>query len=208
MEATGGGEARCASSRRPGSDAMSAAGTSSGLDARSRHLDRLDRALAADSARRRRVEVAAEPLRVEPRRVDVDGVGGEIVGMRAATGSSPSVRQKPSASSSSCPGVRIVTATGSPPIRISSGSSTATTSVSRRPSGSRTASTSRVEYEGRAAHAVSVLAGRARLSPRVPAAQLAIAQTANTVSDQLPGCPDDLACRRTVDVVVVRDTTA
>ena len=46
---------------------------------------------------------------------------------------SPSEMAKPSASSSSCPGVRIVTATGSPPIRISSGSSTATTSPASPP---------------------------------------------------------------------------
>src|SRR6185437_11274654 len=46
-----------------------------------------------------------------------------------------------SASSSSWPGVRIVTATGSPPIRISSGSSTATPSRSRTPPGRRTTST-------------------------------------------------------------------
>src|SRR5688572_20963600 len=60
----------------------------------------------------------------------------------------PSERRNPSASSSSCPGVRIVTATGSPPIRISSGSSTATTSVSVRPAGKRNASTTSVEYGG------------------------------------------------------------
>ena len=57
-------------------------------------------------------------------------------GNRAATGLSPSDSANPSASSSSWPGVRIVTATGSPPIRISSGSSTATTS-SASPPGSR-----------------------------------------------------------------------
>ena len=52
---------------------------------------------------------------------------------RASSGVRPSVRQKPRASSSSCPGVRIVTATGSPPIRISSGSSTARTSSPSSP---------------------------------------------------------------------------
>ena len=69
-------------------------------------------------------------------------------GSRADAGRSPSERQKPSASSSSCPGVRIVTATGRPPIRISSGSSTATRSLSVRPSGSRTTSTAAAEYGG------------------------------------------------------------
>src|SRR5207253_7913418 len=63
-------------------------------------------------------------------------------------GLSPSERQKPSASSSSWPGVRIVTATGRPPIRISSGSSTATASRSLRPSGSRTTPTVEEEYGG------------------------------------------------------------
>ena len=63
-------------------------------------------------------------------------------------GSRPSERQKPSASSSSCPGVRIVTATGRPPMRISSGSSTATWSRSLRPAGRRTTSTAAAEYGG------------------------------------------------------------
>src|SRR5437763_3566138 len=56
--------------------------------------------------------------------------------------------QKPSASSSSFPGVRIVTATGVPPMRISSGSSTATRSCSRPPPGRRRTSTAAAEYGG------------------------------------------------------------
>ena len=72
----------------------------------------------------------AKTLRVEARRLDLDRVRREIVGdPRAPAGSSPSDTQNPSASSSSWPGVRIVTATGSPPMRISSGSSTATRSA-------------------------------------------------------------------------------
>ena len=66
-------------------------------------------------------------------------------GTRAETGSSPSVRQNPRASSSSWPGVRIVTATGSPPIRISSGSSTARVSSPSTRAGSRKARTPAVE---------------------------------------------------------------
>ena len=66
-------------------------------------------------------------------------------GSRASRGCSPSERQKPSASSSSCPGVRIVTATGRPAIRISSGSSTATRSGSVVPAGSRRTSTAAAE---------------------------------------------------------------
>ena len=56
---------------------------------------------------------------------------------RAATGCSPSVTQKPSASSSSWPGVRIVTASARPFTLISSGSSAASRSVSTAPPGSR-----------------------------------------------------------------------
>src|SRR5581483_5565686 len=66
----------------------------------------------------------------------------------ARSGRSPSEMQKPSASSSSWPGVRIVTATGLPSMRISSGSSAATRSRSRAPSGRRTTSTSTAEYGG------------------------------------------------------------
>jgi len=50
--------------------------------------------------------------------------------------------------SSSCPGVRIVTATAAPLTRISSGSSTATESRSRRSPGSRRTSTRAAEYGG------------------------------------------------------------
>src|SRR3954447_10739954 len=60
----------------------------------------------------------------------------------------PSDTQNPSASSSSWPGVRIVTATGAPPMRISSGSSTATASRSVAPAGRRTTSTDALEYGG------------------------------------------------------------
>src|SRR6187551_1608743 len=59
----------------------------------------------------------------------------------------PSVTQNPSASSSSWPGVRIVTATGSPPIRISRGSSTATTSPAFPP-GTRVTVTRAIDCGG------------------------------------------------------------
>src|SRR5205085_11355840 len=75
---------------------------------------------------------------------------------------SPSERQKPSASSSSCPGVRIVTATGRPPMRISSGSSTATWSRSLRPPGKRTTSTAAAEYGGAPSMSVTLRFGLAR----------------------------------------------
>src|SRR5204863_444395 len=52
------------------------------------------------------------------------------------------------ASSSSCPGVRIVTATAAPLTRISSGSSTATESRSCRAAGNRRTSTRVAEYGG------------------------------------------------------------
>src|SRR3954470_5835107 len=68
--------------------------------------------------------------------------------MRAPAGCKPSEMQKPIASSSSCPGVRIVTAIGRPPMRSSSGSSTATRSRSLVPPGMRTTSTAAAEYGG------------------------------------------------------------
>src|SRR5205807_6386334 len=64
--------------------------------------------------------------------------------------------QKPSASSSSFPGVRIVTATGSPLTRISSGSSTATRSRSDAPAGSRRTSSPAVAYGGASGMAKSL----------------------------------------------------
>ena len=74
-------------------------------------------------------------------------------------------------------------------MRISSGSSIATTSRSRVPAGSLSASTSRVEYAGAWIGSpdtrVSVLVGRARTAlPSSRERQLATAQMANTVSDQ------------------------
>ena len=104
------------------------------LDARRLDRDGLERALAAHAARRRRVEAAPQALGVEVRRLELDRVRCEVVGRTRAARARPSESAKPSASSSSWPGVRIVTATGTPPMRISSGSSTATTS-SAAPSG-------------------------------------------------------------------------
>ena len=62
---------------------------------------------------------------------DLDHVRGEVLRERDLGRAStiPSPKRKPAASSKSFPGVRIVTATGSPLRRISSGSSTATRSV-------------------------------------------------------------------------------
>ena len=50
------------------------------LDARRLDRDRLERALAADAARRRRVEAALQRCRGRAGRVDLDRVRGEIVG--------------------------------------------------------------------------------------------------------------------------------
>ena len=83
------------------------------LDAGRLDGDRLERALAADPARRRRVEAALQPLRVEPGRVHLDRVRGEVVrergrprarGPRRGRSRAPAPRR--------APGVRIVTATG------------------------------------------------------------------------------------------------
>ena len=49
------------------------------LHPRSVDTNRLDRPLPADAARGRRVEVPPQALRVEPGRLDVDRVGGEVV---------------------------------------------------------------------------------------------------------------------------------
>ena len=123
--------AGCASRSRSGSPARSAAGSRQlALDPGRLDRDRLERALAADTARRRRVEAArrAAPDRSRARPARPCSPRGRRAGGRRA-GRSPSESAKPIASSSSWPGVRIVTATGVPPIRISSGSSTATTSL-------------------------------------------------------------------------------
>src|SRR6185312_7935909 len=66
----------------------------------------------------------------------------------AETAGIPSERRNPTASSSSSPGVRMVTAMGRPATRISSGSSTAISSGSVSPSGSLTTSTEDAEYGG------------------------------------------------------------
>ena len=97
--------------------------------------------------------------------------------------------QNPSASSSSCPGVRIVTATGSPPIRISSGSSTATTSVSVKPSGRRSASTTLVEYGG-ASLGSPAHAGKRTFSATPPCARPRRGRLERRRDRRLPGPRD------------------
>ena len=84
-----------------------------------------------------RVEAPLQPRRVEARRVDARPCSRR--GRRAARAPAAEAlgEAKPSASSSSWPGVRIVTATGRPLMRISSGSSTATTSCARPPGRAR-----------------------------------------------------------------------
>src|SRR5919199_3903742 len=69
-------------------------------------------------------------------------------GRRAVHAGMPSERQNPSASSSSWPGVLIVTATGPPPTRISSGSSTARRSTRVSPPGRRNVSAGAAAYGG------------------------------------------------------------
>src|SRR5438105_5459273 len=46
--------------------------------------DRLERTLSANAAGGAREEAPAKPLRVEPGRLDVDGVGRQVVGKRRA----------------------------------------------------------------------------------------------------------------------------
>ena len=78
----------------------------------------------------RRVEAPRAGV-AQQRPGDLDDVGREVrrsARRRAPRSIRPSPSRKPSASSSSWPGVRIVTASGSPSTRISSGSSTATSS--------------------------------------------------------------------------------
>ena len=106
--------AACAARKASGQRGDELAATRrSPLDARRLDGDRLERALAADAAGGRRVEAAREPRRVEPRRVELDRVRGEVVREPRARRRAALPRgAKPSASSSSWPGVRIVTATG------------------------------------------------------------------------------------------------
>ena len=82
------------------------------------------------------------------RGIAVFGPGAEAARIEGSKAFAKDVLDKaavPSASSSSWPGVRIVTATGRPLIRISSGSSTATRSGSVVPTGSRRTSTAAAE---------------------------------------------------------------
>ena len=57
------------------------------LDGRRLDGDRLERALAADAARRRRVERPREPVGIEPGRLELDRVRGQVV--RDARGERP-----------------------------------------------------------------------------------------------------------------------
>ena len=104
---------------------------------RSLHRHRLEGALPANPARGRGVEVAAQAARSVSSTSASTALAARSAGGAAAIGWNPSESRNPSASSSSWPGVRIVTATGSPPTRISSGSSTATSSGSSTPPGRR-----------------------------------------------------------------------
>ena len=139
MEAAGQVEGRLRGPQPPGERGHDVEGDREiAVDARRIDGDGLERALAADAARRRGVERALHPREVRAGRVDLHDVRGEVGGSDAPRpGAEPSVRQNPSASSSSCPGVRIVTATAVPSTRISSGSSTASRSASATPPGSR-----------------------------------------------------------------------
>ena len=72
---------RCASSSRSGRDAARSGGEREpALDPRRRDGDGLDRALPADPAGGRGVEVPPQPLGVEAIRVDLDRVRGQVVG--------------------------------------------------------------------------------------------------------------------------------
>ena len=130
-----------------------------------------------------------EPLQIEAFASTSTVFAARSSGTRAASGERPSVTQNPSASSSSCPGVRMVTATGSPPTRISSGSSTARISSPSTPPEAAVPATPVVEYGGAfeetsLATWLSVLAKPAGTS-RSAKGQLAMAQIAYTVTDQL-----------------------
>ena len=106
------------------------------LDRRRLDRDRLERALAADAAGGGRVERPRQPAGVEPGRIELDRVRGEIVrqvGRRA--GAAPrrarirarAPRRDPACAWSRPPGL--------PPIRSSSGSSTASRSSTSSPPG-------------------------------------------------------------------------
>ena len=65
------------------------------LDARRLDRDRLERTLAADTARRGRVEAPREPGRIEARRVELDRVRREIVGQARARRPQPFGEREP-----------------------------------------------------------------------------------------------------------------
>ena len=113
------------------------------------HGDGLESALAADPTGGRGVEVPAQPVEIDVAvDLDVDHVGGEVRRRVSGHGCDSLGTKESRASSSSWPGVRIVTAMGRPSTRISSGSSTAISSGSVSPWGSRTTSTEDAEYGG------------------------------------------------------------
>ena len=60
-----------------------------GIDSRRLDCDRLERAFPADAARRGRVEAAREARRIESVRVELDGVGGEVVREPSGRGPKP-----------------------------------------------------------------------------------------------------------------------
>ena len=97
------------------------------------HRDLLQRALAADAARGGRIEAPRAGV-AQQRALHLDHVRGEVVGQpdlaRRRSRSSPRRAGSRARAPRRVPGVRIVTASGSPSTRISSGSSTATSSRS------------------------------------------------------------------------------
>ncbi len=162
------------------------------LDTRRVDPNRLDGALAADSARRRRIEVSADALRVESSRPPRQPCWPrDRSGTRAETGSSPSVRQNPRASSSSWPGVRIGDGDGlaaDPDLERLLDRENLVTFDLR--AGNRRARTPAVEYGGAfeedvARHAAQGTRRSSREPRRGRKRQVAMAQIAYTVSDQL-----------------------
>lgn len=79
--------------------------------------------------RRARRATISRTFKTFPRSASEVSAGRSMEMMSSASPMTPSPKRNPATNSSSCPGVRISTVTGLPPIRSSSGASTATASA-------------------------------------------------------------------------------
>ena len=159
------------------------------LDARRVDPNRLDGALAADSARRRCIEVSADALRVESSGLHVDRVGREIVGNAGGDRLEPFGQAEPE-------GELLVVAGGShrdgdgltadPDLeRLLDGENLVTFDTRRQPQGPHARGRVGRRLRRDFTRHVAQRTRETRANQSGPEGQLATAQIAYTVSDQL-----------------------